>query len=139
MNAINPKERQRQRRWRLLLGKDAGNFGSLGDKDQRIDTSLGSLYEAGFVPEELSAGYGKSMPKAAKWLGEVKNLFPESAVEIIQKDALKRLDINSLLQDQNFLEQVEPDIHLVSQLVLLQGYIPDAAKHNARRLVKELV
>ncbi|NOQ37184.1 MAG: VWA domain-containing protein [Methylococcaceae bacterium] len=139
MNAINPKEQQRQRRWRLLLGKDADGLGGLEGQDQRVDASLSSLYEVGFVPDKLSAGYGKSMPKAAKWLGEVKNLFPESAVKIIQKDAVKRLDISSLLQDQAFLEQVQPDIHLVSQLIMLQGYIPDSAKHNARRLVAALV
>lgn len=135
--AINPKDQQRQRRWRLLLGADS-DLPSLGGHDIRIEKALSALYTQG-EQQELSAGHGRSMPKAAQWLGEVKDLFPASAVAVIQQDAVKRLNIVSLLQDPAFLDAVQPDTHLVAQLVMLQGYIPDSAKHNARRLVRKLV
>lgn len=137
--AINPKNQQRQRRWRLLLGEDSGLSPVTGN-DLRIEQSLSALYGPDFHPEQQpGAGRGKSMPKAAQWLGEVKDLFPASAVAVIQQDAVKSLNFASLLQDPAFLDAVQPDIHLVAQLVMLQGYIPDKAKHNARRLVQQLV
>lgn len=137
--AINPKEQQRQRRWRLVLGKESG-LSAVDGNDLRIEQALSSLYGTDFQPDrELGFGRGKSMPKAAQWLGEVKDLFPASAVAVIQQDAVKRLDFASLLQDPAFLDAVQPDINLVAQLVMLQGYIPDKAKHSARRLVQQLV
>lgn len=136
----NPLKDERQRRWRLLLGKDASRLGEPEGNDRRLDAALSALYEPGFQREtELGAGRGKSMPHAARWLGEIKHLFPASSVEIIQKDASKRLDIASLLQDPAFLDEVQPDVSLVAQLIELQRYIPDKAKQNARGLVQKLV
>lgn len=139
MSIDNPSHKQRQRRWRLLLGEDGEQLGQLEGQDSRMDSVLGALYEPGFDREKLGAGYGKSMPKAAKWMGEIKQLFPSSAVEIIQKDAVDRLDMASLLQDPDFLKEVKPDVHLVAQLMTLKNYIPDQAKDNARKLVQKLV
>ncbi len=136
----NPIKDERQRRWRLLLGDDANRLGDPDGDDHRMDVVLSALYEPGFDRGgQLEAGHGKSMPRAARWLGEIKRLFPSSAVEIIQKDATKRLDIASLLQDPAFLDEVQPDVHLVAQLIELQRYVPDKAKQNARQLVQKLV
>lgn len=134
----NPCEQQRKRRWRLLLGQDSEQLGSLAAIDGRIDRALSQLYEPGYQ-QSLSAGYGKSMPRAAKWMGEIKDLFPASAVQIIQKDALERLDMLSLLNDPGFLQQVKPDVNLVAHLMLLKDHIPDSAKDKVRQLVKQLV
>lgn len=139
MSIDNPTTKERQRRWRLLLGEDGEQLGNLDGSDSRMDNVLSQLYEPGFKRETLGAGYGKSMPRAAKWMGEIKQLFPSSAVEIIQKDAVKRLDMASLLQDPDFLREVKPDVHLVAQLLTLKNYIPDKAKDNARTLVNQLV
>jgi len=138
----NPIKDERQRRWRLLLGNEADQLGDPDGLDQRMDVALSALYEPGFdrnQAQPLGAGHGKSMPRAARWLGEIKQLFPSSTVEIIQKDATKRLDIASLLQDPAFLDEVQPDVHLVAQLIELQRYVPDKAKQNARQLVQKLV
>ena len=135
----NPIAKERQRRWRLLLGEDAEQLGDLNTQDARMDSLLGQLYEPGYDREGMSAGNGQSMPKAAKWMGEIKELFPATTVEVIQKDAIERLDIASLLQDPDFLKEVKPDVHLVAQLMNLGRFIPDKAKANARTLVQKLV
>ena len=137
----NPKQRERQRRWRLLLGQDAQQLGPVSGRDGRLDQALGALYQPGFDrAQHLGAGGGEqSMPQAARWLGEIKKLFPTSAVAILQKDATERLDLAALLQDPAFLEAVQPDVHLVAQLLALGHLIPDRAKQNARMLVQKLV
>jgi len=139
MSIDNPTKNERLRRWRLLLGEQGEALGQLAGQDSRMDAALNALYQPGYQREKPNGGYGKSMPRAAKWMGEVKNLFPSSSVEIIQKDAVNRLDMASLLQDPEFLQQVKPDVHLVAQLLSLKDYIPDKAKDNARMLVQKLV
>ena len=133
MSIQNEQHEKRQRRWRLLLGKDADQLPTPGGADKQLDQLLEKLYrgEAG--------GHGQSMPNAAKWLADVKNLFPDSAVTIIQKDAIQRLNIASLLQDEGFMAEVKADVHLVAQLMLLKDHIPDQARQNARKLVNQLV
>lgn len=133
MSIENRAQAERQRRWRQILGADADNLASLNSKELKRDQLLSQLYQRG------TGGRGQSMPKAAKWLGDVRTLFPASAAEIIQKDAVKRLDMVSLLQDPAFLTQVQADIHLVAQLLMLKDQIPDQVKHNARKLVNDLV
>ncbi len=137
MSIQNEALKQRQRRWRLLLGDDAESLGNLSGADKQLDALLAQLYKPGY--QDRRGGYGQSMPNAARWIGEVKNLFPASAVEVIQKDAVKRLDISALLQDPGFMAEVHADIHLVAQLMLLKDHIPDQAKDNARKLVQDLV
>lgn len=137
MSIHNEQAAERLRRWRLLLGQDADALPPLGGCDQQMDKALEQLY--GQQPAGRRGGRGQSMPHAAKWLGDVKQLFPASTVEIIQKDAVKRLDMAALLQDPGFLQQVEADIHLVAQLISLKDYIPDQACANARKLVDDLV
>ncbi|MFG1491514.1 VWA domain-containing protein, partial [Oceanospirillum sp. HFRX-1_2] len=66
-------------------------------------------------------------------------LFPASAAEVVQKDAVRRLDMVTLLQDPAFLAEVQADIHLVAQLLMLKDHIPDKVKDNARKLVDDLV
>lgn len=135
MSINNQQHQERQRRWRLLLGKDANALAAPSGADKQLDELLAKLYQPGYD----RGGNGQSMPKAAQWLAEVKQLFPQSAVEIIQKDAVKRLNIASLLQDPGFMEEVQADIHLVAQLISLKDQIPDKARDNARKLVDQLV
>ncbi len=137
MSIENEAMKQRQRRWRLLLGDDAEDLAELGSADQKLDTLLAQLYRPDY--RRGRGGRGQSMPHAAKWLGEIKELFPASAAEVIQKDAVRRLDMVTLLQDPAFLAEVQADIHLVAQLLMLKDHIPDKVKDNARKLVDDLV
>ena len=56
MSIDNPSHKQRQRRWRLLLGEDGEQLGQLEGQDSRMDSVLGALYEPGFDREKLGAG-----------------------------------------------------------------------------------
>lgn len=132
---------ERQRRWRLILGKEADSLALSTSADQKLDQLLEKLYEPGYERDfgDRGHGHGKSLPKAARWFTDVKLLFPESAVQIIQQDALQRLDLVALLQDPSFLQTVQPDTNLVATLMNLKHYIPDVARENARKIIAQLV
>ncbi|MCY0964866.1 VWA domain-containing protein [Parathalassolituus penaei] len=136
MSIQNDQYEKRQRRWRLLLGKDADQLPAPEGQDKQLDQLLQKLYRS---EEGYNGGNGQSMPNAAKWLADVKTLFPASAVTIIQKDAIQRLNIAALLQDEGFMAEVKADVHLVAQLMMLKDHIPDQARENARKLVNQLV
>ena len=139
---------ERSRRWRLILGgHDADGIGqSLSAQDQQIDQCLSSLYGQGSSDPELRntkrsrrGGSGKSNPKVSRWLGDIREYFPASVCKLMQKDAIHRLGLESLLLEKELLEQMEPDIHLVAQLISLKNVIPAATKETARLVVNRVL
>ncbi|MFI6595546.1 VWA domain-containing protein [Nonomuraea sp. NPDC050536] len=125
---------ERWRRWRLVLGGgEADGIGmALDASDARMDGALGAVYED-------AAGLGASAPKVARWLGDIRAYFPSTVVQVMQKDAIERLDLTRLLLEPELLEAVEPDVHLVGTLLALNKVMPDAARESARRVVRHVV
>ena len=141
------KEQERLRRWRLVLGKEAdssmSSAGGIGDEsagfaftaaDAGMDSVLDELYD-----QERSAGLGSSSPRVARWLGDIRTYFPTSAVRIMQQDALDRLKLKQMLLEPELLETVEPDVHLVANLLSLSKVIPEKTKDTARQVVRRVV
>jgi len=130
---------ERWRRWRLALGTDDGEEGpGLGERDRRIDAALTALYE----PREGSGrrgGLGRSAPRVARWIGDVRELFPTDVVKVIQKDAFERRGLRQMLLEPEFLSAVEADVHLVAELVALRSVMPEKAKATARTVVRKVV
>jgi hypothetical protein len=85
------------------------------------------------------AGSGRSAPVLAKWLGDVRSLFAEDTVSIIQNDAMERKGWKQLLFEPELLATVKPDIQMVGTLMTLKGKIPEKTKDTARLLVKAVV
>lgn len=126
---------ERLRRWRLILGEEGKNCGcTLAGDDVAIDGALGMLYDA-----ERQAGLGASNPNIARWLGDIRTYFPASVVQVMQKDAIERLNLHQLLLEPEVLEMVEPDIHLVANLLSLNHVIPESTRSTARMVVDKLV
>ncbi|MGP1387524.1 MAG: VWA domain-containing protein [Thainema sp.] len=133
---------ERERRWRLVLGRAAeatnsqgfGLEGEMSAADQGMDRSLEALYEA-----ERRGGLGSSSPNVARWLGDIRTYFPSSVVKIMQQDALERLNLTQMLLQPELLEQVEPDVHLVANLIALGQIIPNETKETARMVVHQVV
>ena len=146
MNAISDQERLR--RWRLLLGGPAadGTGCALLGADIAIDRALTSLYDPGAEGSDdltqnrpRKGGSGPSQPSVARWLGDIRQYFPSSVVRVMQKDALERLNLNRLLLEPELLEAVEPDVHLVANLLALRGVMPASTKETARLVVQKVV
>ncbi len=129
-------EDQTLRKWRLILGnhQDDGTGYQLQDLDRKVDAALTALYES-----ERKGGLGASAPNVNRWLGDIREFFPGTVVKIMQQDAIKRLNLHSLLLEKEMLESVEPDVHLVATLMTLSRAIPEKTKDTARQVVKKVV
>jgi Mg-chelatase subunit ChlD len=141
LSAIDPNERQR--RWRLVLGGEANeSCGGLTGEDIDIDQALAALYEpegSGGLKGSRRGGTEKSAPRVARWLGDIRKYFPSSVVQVMQKDALDRLGMREMLLQPEMLEAVQPDVHLVANLISLSGIIPAKTKETARMVVRKVV
>jgi len=162
-------EEERRRRWRLLLGAPAaeglgmcqgggqggagrdgagrgGGAGSGGDglsqEDRAVDAALAALYDKGRQAGRdgrRSAGLGASAPTVARWLGDIRTYFPTSVVQVMQRDAMERLNLRQLLLEPEMLGSIQPDVHLVGTLLSLNRIMPEATKATARQVVSAVV
>ena len=129
-------EEEYLKRWRLILGgNEADGTGiTLTPEEQRIDQSLEAVYDS-----DRRGGLGSSAPKVSRGLGDIREFFPQTVVQVIQRDAIKRLNITSLLTEKEMLETVVPDVHLVATLMSLSRVIPEKNKEMARQVVRKVV
>jgi Mg-chelatase subunit ChlD len=136
MSDPNAPDDERLRRWRLILGGAAAeSIGmELRGDDLGMDRALQALYEG-----ERGAGLGGSSPNVARWLGDIRSYFPTPVVQVMQRDALERLDLRRMLLEPELLNSVTPDVHLVSTLMTLRGVMPQRAKETARQVVRRVV
>jgi uncharacterized protein with von Willebrand factor type A (vWA) domain len=138
---------ERARRWRLALGgapEGEGTGYRLGGGDAAVDSALAALYDAdrrdaGDPREGRAGGLNASAPRVARWLRDIRRYFPSTVVQVMQADAIERLNLARLLLEPELLEAVEPDIHLVSTLLSLGRVMPERSKQAARAVVAKVV
>ncbi|MFF3555616.1 vWA domain-containing protein [Streptomyces tsukubensis] len=138
---------ERLRRWRLVLGGGSadGTGCALTGRDQAMDATLAALYGSGDGSASgrrgsgRGAGLGASAPSVARWLGDIRTYFPTSVVQVMQRDAIDRLDLSALLLEPEMLEAVEADVHLVGTLLSLNRAMPETTKETARAVVRKVV
>jgi Mg-chelatase subunit ChlD len=128
-------EQERTRRWQLALGDE--DQSGLSESDVRLSAALSALY--GGSGSKGRGGLGASAPRVARWLGDIREFFPTSIVQIIQKDAFERLNLKSLMLEPEFLATLEADVHLVADLISLRGAIPEKTRETARMVVRKVV
>lgn len=133
---LRPTDAERLRRWRLILGgaeADGTNL-QLSGNDLIIDRALSALYD-----RERRGGLGSSAPNIARWLGDIRTYFPSSVVRLMQQDALDRLNLRQMLLQPELLDSIEPDVHLVANLLALSNVMPAKTKETARIVVRRVV
>src|SRR5262249_39366023 len=125
-------------RWRLILGESSEEdlrncakcagwlcgggvfFGDLGGIDGALDVVYATDEGIDLTREEWErepgskhgAVKGRTYPRVARWLGEVRRLFPTDVVALVQKDAIERRGLKQLLFEPELLAQVEPSVDL---------------------------
>lgn len=137
-------DQERERRWRLAVGadEDEGASACLSTSDMRISAALNALYGDGDEKQDSRkrrGGLGRSAPKVAQWMGDIRNFFPNQVVQIIQKDAFQRLDLKQMLMEPEFLQAIEADVNLVADLISLRNVMPAKTKDMARQVIAEIV
>jgi hypothetical protein len=133
-------------------GGDGGNAGEGGagglhGDDVRIDAALGALYDrddtdragGGRRSGGRTGGLGRSRPGVVRWLGDIRRYFPTPVVQILQRDAVERLDLRQLLLEPELLADLEPDVHLVTLLVELNRHLPDETRATARQVIARVL
>jgi Mg-chelatase subunit ChlD len=128
---------ERERRWRLVLGADAGGPEPAG-ADAAIDAALAAVYDPEGA-DARGAGLGASAPRVARWLGDIRTYFPSSVVRVLQHDAMERLHLDRLLLEPEVLESVTPDVHLLTTLLALKDVLPERSRETARAVVRAVV
>ncbi|NND31421.1 MAG: VWA domain-containing protein [Saprospiraceae bacterium] len=127
-------EIRRKTRWKLALGHvDRIDEHSLSKTELQVDQVLDRLYQT-----NREGGLSKTRSVTARWMGEIKSLFPASVVRVLQRDALDRFGIKKLLSQPAFLDQIEPDVGLVATILSVKESLPPQALSVARQLVYRL-
>ena len=137
------------KRWRLILGGEEadGTCACLSESESQMDRALAALYEFERkrkfdyrYPNDKKGGSGASQPSIARWLGDIRNYFPQSVVQIMQNDALKEKELkNKLMLESEILEQATPDVYQVATLMELGKLIPSKTRDTTRRVVQKVV
>lgn len=151
MSGLQPRvsDAERARRWRLVLGgvddeQGAGGIASmpLRGPDSRVDAALGALYDVagpGRRRGARSGGLGSSAPAVVRWLGDIRRCFPSPVVQVLQRDAIERMNLRQLLLEPEMLGAVEPDLQLATMIVELSRMLPDTTRASARQVVRQVV
>lgn len=134
--------RERERRWRLAIGAEANptEDKALSEADERLNRALSALYD----PDEPATGkrrggMGRSAPKVAAWMEDIRSFFPSPVVQVVQRDAFERLDLKQMLMEPEFLQAVEADVGLVADLISLRSIMPSKTKDMAREIIAKIV
>nr|WP_239647980.1 VWA domain-containing protein [Nocardiopsis ganjiahuensis] len=107
-----------------------------------MDSTLAALYNRGDSPvqgDERGGDLSGSAPRVSRWLGDIREYFPSSVVQVMQSDAMERLGLHQLLLEPEMMEAVEPDVHLVGTLLSLNRVMPAEARESARVIVRKVV
>ncbi len=130
----------REQRWRMVLGSEAESCAALEGDLLGMEAALAALYEPdGRNGLNRRGGRGGSQPNVARWLGDIRKYFPSSIVQVMQRDALDRLNMRQLLLEPEMLESIQPDVHMVANLISLSHVIPAHTKETARLVVRKVV
>ncbi|PIG08465.1 VWA domain-containing protein [Comamonas sp. 26] len=130
----------RMQRWRMVLGSPAdASCGGVTGRLQEMDQTLAALYEEDSKLSSRKGGRGNSSPSVSRWLGDIRKYFPSQVVQVMQRDAMERLNLRELLLQPEMLENVQPDVHLVADLISLGSVIPQNTKATARLVVRKVV
>lgn len=125
---------ERLRRWRLLLGSDAQINQQLNQQDKGTDAALSALYD-----DPKQGRLGPSSPNMVRWLRDIRKLFPEPVVSVMQRDAITNLNLVQFLLEKETLRAVQPDPHLAVTLLSLSRNLPPKSREAAREVVKGVV
>jgi len=157
MTMFNPEQLLR---WRLILGPDVQDDMArlspagctLSAEQMEMDEALGAIYasepdqdisrrewEAPTEGRKHGATKGRSKPRVARWLDQIRNFFPRDVVVLLQQDAIERRGLKELLFEPEILAKVEPSIDLASVVLELKNLVPEKAKVAARDLVRRVV
>ncbi|HEX9997053.1 MAG TPA: VWA domain-containing protein [Abditibacterium sp.] len=148
--------RQRQIRWRLVMGKGAEDvLGGIPDEWEERDEALSFLYDREYGPgRDVRGGGGggggkgtgsldESQLTVPDWINRVHELFPQSVVERVERDALERYGLEEMVTNPDLLRRAQPSPTLLKAVLrtkhLMNQEVLTLARDLVRRVVSELM
>ena len=134
-----------------MLAHGAGGC-SLSAEQLEMDEALEAIY-ASDSDEEISrdewesptdgrphgAVKGRTFPRVARWLDQIRNFFPKDVVVLLRRTPSSGAGMKELLFEPEMLAKVEPSIDLARTVLALKNMVPEKAKAAARDLVRRVV
>ena len=136
-------------RWRLILGKYAKDQIATGmsAEQQRVENALDFLYSREYRGRGVrdddekgprTGGLEPSQLKVPAWLNEIRELFPQETVSVIERHALDRYGLLELVTDAEILKRLEPNFELVKVLMNFRGHLKGEVLNEARRVIRRV-
>jgi uncharacterized protein with von Willebrand factor type A (vWA) domain len=145
-------------RWRLILGRRAEQanpafrLGGKREGDEPSDAPLQRALPAGmgltaldralsfvYDSNERFGGTGDSAPYVPQWLEQMRALFNQSTLAMVQRDAFERTGLAELLLQPEIVPRLQPDVRLAATILSFKEQIPDEVKQTARDLIRQVV
>jgi uncharacterized protein with von Willebrand factor type A (vWA) domain len=145
-------------RWRLILGQRAEQanpafrLGGKGEQSESGDAPLQRALPAGmgltaldralsfvYDSNERFGGTGDSAPYVPQWLEQMRALFNQSTLAMVQRDAFERTGLAELLLQPEIVPRLQPDVRLAATILSFKEQIPDEVKQTARDLIRQVV
>jgi len=139
------------RRWRLALGRYAERSlpaEGMSGAERRADRALDYLYAREMERRGLRRGRNEggrggtldpSQLTPLGWLGELRDLFPQSVCETVQAHAIDNLGMRELLSDPAVLDALEPNKDLLKALIAYKGAADPAMREKIREVTRKIV
>lgn len=138
----------RDKRWRMVLGRYADpalDAPGLTGGERRMDRALDYLYARELASRgvrQRKPAFGsldRSSLSALDWIGEIRQLFPHSVLEMLQSHAVDRLGLTELLSDPQMLDALEPNRDLLKALIAFKGRASPAVQEKIREVARQVV
>lgn len=134
---------ERQRRWKLLLGCEAGVEAEVEsvDEDAVMDAAMMALYDnkTRFSYERTGSGDEFELSPASKWMSDIRSCFPKNILNFIQNDAINRPDMEKVILEPEVLRTVQSDADFAAFLLRQKAKIPRASIEIVRRMIEKVV
>jgi Mg-chelatase subunit ChlD len=149
-------------RWRLVLGRFAdrslggalgggsqggsgGRGAAGGNRLQQMDRVLEYLYGREYAGRgvrsdgQRGADLSETALTIPEWLKDVRELFPQETVEIIERHALDRYGMTELVTDAEVLRKLEPNYELLKAVLTFRHLMKGEVLETARKIVRKVV
>lgn len=149
---MSTDQEARKLRWRMVLGEASGScMGGLSDQTWiRRERTIRYLYDRDHsdkrgknVRQSATGGLEDSQLTVQEWINDVHELFPQKVIELIEKDALEKYQLNDLVTNPEALSRAKPSEDLLKAVLrtkhLMNQEVLEIARGIVRKIVQELM
>ncbi|MGS2722441.1 VWA domain-containing protein [Porticoccus sp. GXU_MW_L64] len=131
-------------RWRLVLGRFANknlSDESLSKTQRAQDKVLEQLYKKRLEGRGMNASgtLDDTQLQVVDWLSKTDRLFPTKVREKIQAHAVEEFGIKEVLKNKQALQQLEPSLALLKQLLSIRTELSPELLQEVRRIIRQVV